>query len=60
MFVLCFGAKIYFHYKYGDKLEINDPKIDCYLSWLKKGAFASFLLLGLAIIISATYGISTQ
>lgn len=60
MIIVCCGAKIYFHLKYGGKLESNDLKIDVFLSYMKKGVLISLLLLGVAIIISATFGISSN
>jgi len=58
MMIVCCGAKIYFHLKYGNKLESSDTKIEVFLSYMKKGALISLLLLVVAIIISAMYGIS--
>ena len=60
IFLICIVSKIYFHSKYGNKLDQDDKKIDVFLAYLKKGAFLAVTLLIVAIVLSATYGIKSN
>lgn len=60
IFLICIVSKVYFHLKFGSKLDENNKKIDVFIVYLKKGAFLAVILLIVAVVLSATYGIKSS